>query len=38
MGVMSRDCSLYLSVENSMDFLHYQTLSGLGFNKLGLYG
>jgi hypothetical protein len=21
-----------------MDFLHYQTLSGLGFNKLGLYG
>jgi hypothetical protein len=37
MSVISRECSLYLSLDNSLDFLHYQTLSGLGFNKLGLY-
>ena len=37
MVLISRECSMYLTISNQMDFLHYQTLSGLGFNKLGLY-
>ena len=37
MSGISRECSLYLSLDHSLEFLHYQTLSGLGFNKLGLY-
>lgn len=37
MAFISRQCSTYLNIDNSMNFLYYQTLSGLGFNKLGLY-
>lgn len=34
---ISRECSLYLLSNNSLEILKYQALSGIGFNKLGLY-
>lgn len=34
---ISRNCSYYLNYDNYMEFLHYQSLSGVGFNKLGFY-
>jgi hypothetical protein len=37
MSFISKNCSFYLTFNNSMQFLHYQALSGLGFNKLGFY-
>ncbi len=37
MSFISRECSFYLNYNNSPQFLHYQSLSGIGFNKLGFY-
>jgi hypothetical protein len=37
MTFISRQCSSYLNSNNSLQLLHYQTLSGIGFNKLGVY-
>lgn len=37
MDFISRDCSWYLNSDHVDDLQKYQTLSGLGFNKLGFY-
>ena len=37
MSFISKNCSYCLTYSNSAQFLKYQAMSGLGFNKLGFY-